>query len=245
MRALRHKQFVYDGGLLVPLIIANYGNAEIPKGTVREGMVSLLDVPATSLALAGIEIPDYFDGENLFGLNYQPHEYLVSTRDRCDFTIDRIRSVRSESFKYIRNFKTDRVLLQPNYRDEWESTKKYRMLHAQGLLSELQAKLLAPRESEELYDLRTDPHETTNLALDPGYEQTLTEYRTYLNVWITKTNDQGQHGESAANLGYMLSIWGDQAVNPEYDSLKQAQPDLSGSMIQARFANPELINPNQ
>jgi len=35
------------------------------------------------------------EGRNLF--SDHPREYVISTRDRCDFTIDRIRSVRSKT----------------------------------------------------------------------------------------------------------------------------------------------------
>jgi hypothetical protein len=50
-----------------------------------------------------------------FGENFAPRTHVISARDRCDYTIDRIRSVRTENFRYIRNFLTDRPLLQPQY----------------------------------------------------------------------------------------------------------------------------------
>jgi hypothetical protein len=37
---------------------------------------------------------------------------------------------------------------------------------------------LVDNEIEELYDIENDPHELTNLALDPAYRSTLTELRS-------------------------------------------------------------------
>ncbi|MEN8663166.1 MAG: hypothetical protein ACN4GF_11525 [Lentimonas sp.] len=54
-------------------------------------------------------------GANLFNAEYQ-RDYVIGVRDRCDFTIDRIRTVRTEGFRYIRNFLTDRPYMQSQYR---------------------------------------------------------------------------------------------------------------------------------
>jgi arylsulfatase A-like enzyme len=117
MRITRNKQFLYDGGLNVPLIIADFTNQFKPilKGTSNGELVSGLDIGATSLAIAEIEIPDIMEGRNLF--TDPPRDFVISTRDRCDFTIDRIRSVRTKNFKYIKNFMTDRPYTQPTYMD--------------------------------------------------------------------------------------------------------------------------------
>lgn len=49
--SLRHKQFCYEGGVHVPLIIRGPG---IPKNAIRSELMSALDISATTLALAGI-----------------------------------------------------------------------------------------------------------------------------------------------------------------------------------------------
>ena len=125
MRLWRHKQFCYDSGLRVPFIMSWTGNPERlgGAGTVRDDLVNGLDITATSLSLAGIFIPDYMECRDLFAKNFEPREYVISARDRCDYTIDRIRSVRTGSFRYIRNFFPDRPYMQPNYRDEWDITQ--------------------------------------------------------------------------------------------------------------------------
>jgi len=101
--SLRHKQFCYEGGMLVPLIIKGDYPALKP-GTIRNDLVSLLDVSATTLAMGGAKMPTYLDGQNLFAKAYNEVEYVVGARDRCDYTIDRIRTVVSEDFRYIKNY---------------------------------------------------------------------------------------------------------------------------------------------
>lgn len=233
MRFLRHKQFLYEGGLKVPLIAYWKGNKQlISPGSKLKGLVSGLDIGATSLAAAEIEIPRYFEGRNLFSNNYQSHEFVISGRDRCDFTIDRIRSVRTERFKYIRNFLTDRPAMQPNYRDEWDLTKVSRNLFKQGQLNNIQEKYFeSERKAEELYDLKNDPNEIDNLVDDHKYQEILMNHRVILESWLIRTNDQGKYPELTEGLKFMLGIWGKQAKNPEYDVLRQKDPDFPGSLL--------------
>ena len=242
-RFLRHKQFLYDGGLKVPFITYWKGHDGKLKPRVREEQVSMLDISATTLSLAGIDIPKYFEGEDLFSDSYQGHKYVISARDRCDFTIDRIRAVRSERFKYIRNFYPERSGMQPSYRDYWELTKVSRQLYDEGKLNEVQAKHFSPtRPKEELYDLKNDPHEIFNLADDNNFKATLLEHRQVLDDWIRDSNDQGQYPENEEALKLMLGIWGDTAINPEYDELRVKYPNLSGSQFSLKNEKFKLVS---
>jgi len=47
----------------------------------------------------------------------------------------------------------------------------------------------APRPREELYDLRTDPHEVTNLAADPKYAKVREELNAKLMAELTRTGN--------------------------------------------------------
>jgi uncharacterized sulfatase len=71
--------------------------------------------------------------------------------------------------------------------------KVMRRLHAEGKLDENQARpFIAPRPVEELYDIKADPHELTNLAGDRKYAAVLKELRARLAEWIEDTRDIGQ-----------------------------------------------------
>ena len=192
----------------------------IPEGKVRDDIVSGLDISATTLALAGIKIPSHMHGKNVFAEDYE-REFFVAARDRCDYTIDRIRAVVTKRYKYIRNFMTDRPYLQPQYRDNRPSMKAIRRLFAEGKLNKVQAAFAGPdRPAEELYDLEEDPHETVNLVHDPRRSQVLGEMRSHLHRWIIETDDQGRFPETDAALRAVVKRWGEKAVNKEYDRVR-------------------------
>ncbi|MFT5150275.1 MAG: N-sulfoglucosamine sulfohydrolase [Planctomycetota bacterium] len=217
MSLMRHKQFLYEGGIRVPCIIAGPG---IPKGQVRDDIVGGIDISATTLALAGITIPSHMQGQDIFAEDFA-RDHFVAARDRCDYTIDRIRAVVTQRYKYIRNFMTDRPYLQPQYRDGRPEMKAIRELHAAGQLNEAQAAFAGPeRPAEELYDLHQDPHEIVNLVHNPNHAQVLGEMRTRLNRWIVETDDQGRFPESDAALRAALKRWGNKAVNSEYERVR-------------------------
>ena len=236
MRLTRHKQFLYDGGLHVPLIIADFRkNAFVKAASTDNQLVSGLDLGISSLALAGIPIPDYMEGKNIFEEDKQKRKYLISSRDRCDFTIDRIRAVRSKRYKYIRNFMTDRPYSQPTYMDfdGVEFVRVIRQLHRENKLDSIQSRFFAnERPTEELYDLENDPFEINNLAGKPEYVAILQEHADILAQWITSTDDKGQYPENEENLKLMLGIWGEHAINPEYEPLRKKYPDLAGSLFE-------------
>ncbi len=219
--SVRAKQFCTEIGTHVPLIVLG-PDKRLNPGTVRKDLTSTLDIAATSLALAAIDIPDYFDGVNLFGNEFKPREHVISARDRCDYTIDYIRSVRTDRYRYIRNFLTDRPLLQPQYRDNRDYVIFLRKGHAAGSLPPLTEKIFfGPRPEEELYDHESDPHEIRNLAGNPAFAGELKRHRKILNDWQERTDDQGQYPESDAGLREVLNQWKTRCVNPEYDRIRQ------------------------
>ena len=225
--SLRHKQFCYEGGMLVPLMIK--GNSKALKaGTVRNDLVSLLDVSATTLAMGGAKMPEYLDGQDLFAEDYKESKYVVGARDRCDYTIDRIRTVVSEDYRYIRNFFPERPMMQAGYRDLKPIVTDLKKLHKEGKLTPYQDKhWFGIRPTEEFYDLKADPHQMNNLANNPKYVTVLKEHREFLENWIKETDDKGQYPEASAQLKATYDMWKDRPrfknakINPEYDQFKK------------------------
>lgn len=202
----RGKQFCYDEGIHIPLVVHGPG---LKAGTRRDDLVLQIDLAATSLGLAGIEVPDYMQARDILASQYEPRKYVVSARDRCDETTERIRSVRTERFKYIRNYHHERPYLQPNaYKDGKAILQAMRRLHAAGKLNRDQSLIMAStRPPEELYDLAADPHELHNLADDPAYAEVLAELRGNLETWIEQTGDQGQRPESEAMYDSDMAVY--------------------------------------
>lgn len=219
-RLPRHKQFLYEGGIRVPLIITGPG---IQKNNRRDDLVSSLDISATTLRIAGIDIPNQMHGKDLFSKTFH-RDFVIAARDRCDFTIDRIRTVVTDQFKYIRNFMTDKPYMQANYRSDWATLKNLKELYDDGKLNEVQARFPSDfRPGEELYDLKKDPHETTNLVNSYQREHAveLAKHRDILYRWILDTDDKGRYPESDDALRAVLDRWGKQAVNEEFNRVRR------------------------
>ncbi len=213
----RHKQWLYEGGIRVPMMVAGPG---VDASVASSDLISGIDISATTLALAGVDLSEHewIEGRDIF--NGPSREFVISARDRCDYTIDRVRTVTTKRFKYMRNFMTDRTFMQPQYRDGRAYIEAERELFKAGKLNDVQAFKWGPRVPEELYDLDNDPHEINNLANDPKYAEVLAEHRAILEKWIEETDDKGQYPEGVDSLRGVLTLWDKEAVNPEYDKAR-------------------------
>ncbi len=240
---VRGKQFCYDSGLSVPLIVHWPKKFPQPRhfaaGTVDNRLLASIDLAPTMLAIAegkcgpavpagqaaeatsrggaapsnnrdsaGAPVrpgrsdhigPSKMQGEAFLGDSAgQPRKYVFGARDRCDETVFRFRTVRTDRYRYIRNFTPERPFLQPNaYKERqypvWALLKE---LDAEGKLTPLQKQLTAPTmPTEELYDIVADPHETKNLAGSAEHAGVLKELRGVLAKWIDQSNDQGRELE--------------------------------------------------
>ncbi|QDT65769.1 sulfatase family protein [Calycomorphotria hydatis] len=193
----RDKQWLYDGGLRVPLIIRC--PKHINAGAVNDELVSLIDVSAATVKLAGLDVPDWMQGRDLLSDDFQGRDMIFAARDRCGSTVDRIRCVRTEQYKYIRNFYPDKPYWQHSDYKElgYPGMTLGRVLKQRGELTGPHAAFWADhRPAEELYDLKADPEELHNLAADPDYQDKLAKLRSDLDHWMIETNDQGGQPET-------------------------------------------------
>jgi arylsulfatase A-like enzyme len=193
----RGKQFLYDEGTHVPFVVRGPG---IAKSAVREDLIEHIDLAALSLAAAGIAIPPTMQGRDVFAKGYTKRDAVFAARDRCDETVERIRSVRTERFLYIRNFHPQRPHLQPNaYKDGKSIVQTLRTLQGAGKLDALSEKLLfsPTRPAEELYEWTTDRWQLNNLAADDAHRERLATLRARLDHWIAETKDRGPESEKS------------------------------------------------
>lgn len=194
---LRGKCWLYDAGLKVPLIIRL---PKISKQTVAgqkarsvKTLISTLDVSATILDAAKVATPETFDGQSLLSKDYRPREFVFGARDQIDEVVDHIRSVRSKTFKYIRNYNPENGYRECRYVQR--NRPMLAIIHELDRLGELTPaqrlilKRVKPRE--ELYDTENDPDETNNLAGLPKYKATQAALSQQLERWITATGDTG------------------------------------------------------
>jgi uncharacterized sulfatase len=196
---VRCKQWLYEGGLATPLIVR--WPARLKAGQVRDDLVSLVDLPATCLEWIGEEVPDWMQGRSFADPDAAGRDYVFAARDRCGDAEDRIRSVRGDRLKYIRNFRPELPYMQTSIYKEmaYPVVHVLRSLHARGELSDDAARFMAEtRPAEELYDLHADPHELHNLADDPAHREDLEAMRRRLDDWMAATGDQGDQQEDPA-----------------------------------------------
>ena len=200
---VRGKQFCYEEGLHVPLIIRWPQGLPAPAGfpvagTVSDRFVEAIDLSATTLAFAGMAKPPKMQGRTLYGPAAEaPREMVFGARDRCDMTTMRLRTVRDARYRYIRNFTPEVPFLAFNaYKEKqyptWNLLKE---LHAQGKLTPVQEVLCQPRQAEEeLYDMEADPHEIQNLiaSTQPEHIAAREKLRMALARWIEEAGDQGR-----------------------------------------------------
>lgn len=192
----------WDTGLHVPMIVYYPpGMATPPQyevGGVNEDVISLLDLTATTLEMAGIKKPRGMQSRRILGENPDPpRKYAFSARDRIDETVLRMRSVRGERYHYIRNYSDGEGFATLNrYKEKCFMIKPLmRELMAAGELSGPALQLMRPMPYELLYDTEADPHEINNLSEDPAHREALIEMRAALDTWIAETGDLGEWPE--------------------------------------------------
>jgi len=116
-------------------------------------------------------------------------------------------------------------------------------LHKDAKLSPAQDRFMSSeRPAEELYDINEDPYELNNLAANPEYGDVLSDYAAILEKWIKETDDKGQYPENVEGLKFMLGIWGENCINPEYGPIKKKYPNLAGSLFYLKSEPSKLID---
>ena len=203
---VRGKQWCYDSGLRIPLLMRWPRGLPAPAGftpgTASGQIIEAIDLAATTLALAGVPKPAAMQGRVLFGPHADPaRQFAYGARDRCDETVFRLRTVRDERYRYIRNFTPEKPFFALNrYKEnQYVAIPAMRRLHEEGKLNAVQEFLFADHmPPEELYDLSVDPDEIHNLidSPKPEHRAALQHLRRVLEKWIETTHDQGRIFES-------------------------------------------------
>jgi N-sulfoglucosamine sulfohydrolase len=197
----------YDSGLRVPLIVRWPRKFPPPAGfapgTVSEQIVSLIDLTATTLDLAGISRPPLMQGRVLWGTHADaPRHYAFAARDRIDETVQRIRSVHDRRFHYIRTLSAGPTFASLNrYKEKcFLILPLMRDLEQRGQLAGPPLELMQRRgPCEELYDTTTDRDEIHDLfgSTDPQHREALVRLRAALDTWMVETGDLGAIPEPA------------------------------------------------
>ena len=191
---LRGKRTSLEQGLRIPLIITSPNGV---RGTVRNELVSTIDLAPTLLAAAGIE-PDI----PLPGLSLDPllqdetmaewREYLFTefvTHSAHNYFPQR--TIRNDRFKLIETLMPGEI--NPGY--DFTLNKFYDPGTVEAAISNSPPVIRNAYERMhspprwQLFDLENDPHEWIDLSDDPAHADTLARLQEELLRWRQDTED--------------------------------------------------------
>ncbi|MEJ2629095.1 MAG: sulfatase-like hydrolase/transferase, partial [bacterium] len=209
----RSKRFLYESGTKIPLIIRfpqKYQHLTSKQpGSREDRLVSLVDLAPTMFSLLNITIPVHFSGHAFLGNQTSAEPaYVHFFRQRMDERYDMMRAVRDKEFRYIRNYMPHRKYGQHLWY-LWRSpaTRVWETAFKQGKCNTVQSRFWREKEPEELYHIKTDPHNVNNLANDPQYHNVLERMRKETSRWVRVSRDAGFLPE-----GLMIELAGDKTV---------------------------------
>ena len=176
----RAKGTLYDPGIQVACMTRWPGR--VNGGSSSAALTSNADVMPTLLESAGLPVPDRVQGQSFLGLltgGAEGARSSVFAEKTYHEHYDPIRCVRTDRFKFIRNFEERPNLVMPS--DIYNSSTRQSMTDDEAFWGR--------RPAEELYDLEADPHERNNLAGDPAMEEIKRGLEHQLIDWMSETGD--------------------------------------------------------
>lgn len=176
----RAKGTLYDPGTKTALVMS--WPKEIQTGVVCDELLSNVDLLPTLLEIAGSRVPEEVMGRSfaalLRGKEYEPRTHVFTELTWHD-RYNPMRAIRTERYKYIRNF-GEKVPLVYVPRDILKE------LAGEQIISDYYG---AVRPAEELYDLASDPNEMENIVDNPQYAHVKQKLKEELRKWMSETND--------------------------------------------------------
>lgn len=210
----RAKGTCYDPGIETALIVSS--PERFASGTRHDELISNVDLLPTLLEIAGRDPPPEIDGRSFLPLLQDDGENEPRSEIYAELTwhsqYNPIRSIRTEQFKYIRNFADVPDVFLPSDVFDSKAGAEVRQEYYSN-----------PRPAEELYDLTEDPDERNNLASDrrvweiesegpapqESYEHVLESLRSDLRMWMEETDDPLLDGPVASPNSNLDDIFRD------------------------------------
>lgn len=198
----------YDDGSRVPLVI-RWGQ-QLAAGRRVDAFVNVADLGPTFLEMAGIRPPKEMSMHSLLPLlrgeaDPAPRDAVFIERERHanvrhDNQSYPVRAIRTRDFLYLRNLRPDRwpagdpdvlyVHERPFGDVDTTRVKDVLLAHREDpAFAPYIARIFGRRPAEELYDLRRDPDQLTNVASDPHYAAALQTLRGRVDRWMRDTGD--------------------------------------------------------
>lgn len=187
----RCKSRVYDSGIKTPWVVHFPRLIQTPA--VSKSLVSVIDLSATCLELAGIDQPDCIQGRSFVPILKDPRaevRQMIFSEHNWHVYKNHERMVRFGDFVYIKNNYSDQPNLCYESDTHYPAGKELWKAHAAGITTAQQQQVFAnPCPSEELFKLSNDPGQFTNLAQNPDHARVLKQARGLLAKWTEQTGD--------------------------------------------------------
>ena len=236
----RYKRSVYETGLLVPMIVHDPFEETQPRPRKRilpgdwpystDGTpLSFIDLAPTVLSIAGIEPPAHMQGVPFLGefrreLFSRP---MFATTDRFDAVYDRVRAVKYNGYKLIRNYHPELPYALPvQYRLQMRLMQRLESIDPDTASRNIAKWLATQRPREEFYDLKVDQDELHNRVDDPSLSEVIAALSDSLDQWIEATNDLGATSEDA-----LIAQW---LVKGEAPHVPRPQLTREGNLLDVR-----------
>ncbi|TMU57709.1 acetylglucosamine-6-sulfatase [Flagellimonas algicola] len=193
------KAFCYEITTRVPMIIFDPYSKKSTRNKTSDALVQSIDIAPTILTMAGIPIPSTYQGktltEVLSGSIADPRHYLYTENLwSTQFGNPRCESVQDKNWKYIRYYKNENLSASKKIKTAKEmginlTSMLYKVhdpdiaLYRHFIEAPLQGEAAV---YEELFDLKNDAQETTNLANETGHKDILEKMR---KIWVNEINN--------------------------------------------------------
>jgi N-sulfoglucosamine sulfohydrolase len=225
----RCKATCYEWGIHMPLAI-RWGDV-IKGGRVVYDFVSFTDFAPTFLEAAQADIPESVTGRSLMPIFKSGKSGRIDPeRDHIIAGVERhfpggreggwgypVRAIRTEQYLYIHNYAPDRWPAGDPEGPVWPAddptggfgdcdgspTKTYLVEHKKDQPYYYNL-AFAKNPSEELYDVKKDPYQLTNLAGDPQFGEIKSNLRRQLDNILLETDDPRATGRGAELDQYAL-----------------------------------------
>ncbi|MFI3278827.1 MAG: sulfatase/phosphatase domain-containing protein, partial [Rikenellaceae bacterium] len=185
------KRWMYETSIRMPFIM------RIPDskilGTHSDHMIGNVDFAPTLLSLAGAEAkPNYMQGSDFSGLfsgkeveEREVHYYRYWMHME-HHDIPAHFGIRTKDYKLI-------FFYGCHYKEEKQNTKSMTWMKVSNYIVDTPT-------SFELYDIKNDPHETTNLVGNPKYSEVFEELKAKLLETKLKVGDNDATNRKVLNL---------------------------------------------
>jgi arylsulfatase A-like enzyme len=203
----RCKANLYDGGTRQPLAVRWPGR--IKPGRTLDDFINLTDLAPTFLEAAGLTPPPEMTGRSFVKLvtgEEKPGSRNTVFLERERHASSRkglagypMRAVRTREYLYIRNIHPDRWPAGDPSEDYFYGPfgdcdpggAKTAIVtrHDEKEIAPYYELCFGKRPAEELFDVRNDPHNLTNLAADASYAGAKDKMRAMLDRWMKDTAD--------------------------------------------------------